>query len=149
MREREGPSAGRWEGEGLTFLKLFQNRFDDAVCVREHIVVPEPKHVPPLVFQPDCAHAISLAVRMLAAVGFDDQAVPRAGEIDDERSDRKLPAKAVAAQSAVAQYRPKPTLGVGRISTQSLLVRPSPGVALRAQPPSPAVRERGFSAVHG
>jgi hypothetical protein len=40
---------------------------------------------------------------MLAPIGLDDQAMPSAGEVDDERSDRILPAKPVPTKPAVAQ----------------------------------------------
>src|SRR5205807_10270911 len=93
--EREGPSAQRWEGEGLTSLKLFQNRLDDAVRVREHVVAPEPQHPPAPLFEPGRTRPISLIIGVLTAIGLDDQAISRAREIHNETADRKLPAKAV------------------------------------------------------
>src|SRR5438874_6947700 len=76
-----------------------------------------------------------------------------ASEIDDESADRILPAKPIPLQTAVAQRRPEPPLGVcgGSPQVTCILVRhrygskPSPGFGLRPQPPSPAVRERGFN----
>jgi hypothetical protein len=49
---------------------------------------------------------------VLAAVGFDYQPMLRAGEINDEVADRMLPAKPVTGQTAIAQNRPEPPLGV-------------------------------------
>jgi hypothetical protein len=50
---------------------------------------------------------------MLPVIGFDDELVLCAGEIDDEFADRVLAAKPVASQTAVAQNRPQPAPGVG------------------------------------
>ena len=49
---------------------------------------------------------------MLTAISFNNEMMPGAGEIDDEITDRMLPAKAVTGQAAIAQNRPKAPLGV-------------------------------------
>jgi hypothetical protein len=55
-----------------------------------------------LLFAPSRALAVGLTIGVLTAIGLDDQAMFRASKIDDEPADRKLPAKPVAAQTAVA-----------------------------------------------
>jgi len=53
---------------------------------------------------------------MLAAVDFDDQAMPSAGEVSDEIPDRVLPPESVTGQAAVSQNGPKPPLGIRRLA---------------------------------
>lgn len=49
---------------------------------------------------------------MLSAISLDNQAVLRAGEIDDETADRMLPAKSVTGETAIPQNSPEPVFGV-------------------------------------
>jgi hypothetical protein len=93
-------------------LKLFQNRLDNAIGVCENVVVPEPQYAPALTFKPGRAFSVSLAVGMLTAICLDDQAMPRASEINNEPSNRILPAKPIAAQTAVAKRGPETSFGV-------------------------------------
>src|SRR5205823_3698454 len=126
--------------------------FNNAVRVRQNVVVPKPQYAPAFLFEVGSTPAVGLAIRMLAAISLDDQTMLGASEIDDESADRILPAEPIPLQTAVAQRRPEPPLGVcgGSPQVTCILVRhrygskPSPGFGLRPQPPSPAVRERGF-----
>ena len=97
MREREGPAPQAWEGEGLAFRQLFQNRLDDPVGVRQNLIVPEPQYAPTLLLKPNSAPPVVVAVRVLTAICLDDETMSGAGEIDDKASNRILPPKAVFA----------------------------------------------------
>jgi hypothetical protein len=50
---------------------------------------------------------------MLTTVGFDNELVPRASEIDDKITDRMLATKLVTGHSTAAQKEPEPPLCVG------------------------------------
>jgi hypothetical protein len=58
-------------------------------------------------------------VDVLTAIRLDDDQILRTGEVNDERSDRELPATLVAFQSAAPQSCPEPPLGVSGISAES------------------------------
>jgi hypothetical protein len=77
--------------------QLSQDGLDDALGVRQHVVVPEAQNAPASRFKPNCAPAVGLAFVVLAAIGFYDQTMARTGKVGDVSTDRKLPAKAVAA----------------------------------------------------
>jgi len=49
---------------------------------------------------------------MLSAVEFNNQRAIKAGKINDESSDRRLPTEAQASKSVRAQCGPQPQLGV-------------------------------------
>ena len=55
---------------------------------------------------------------MLSTVGFDDEFVFDADEINDERADGTLSSELVADQTAIAERSPKPALRVGLVETQ-------------------------------
>jgi hypothetical protein len=93
-------------GEGLTFVQRFQDHLDDTVGVGQDFIVPEPDDTPTLPFQQRGPPLISLAVCVLPAVGFDNQAVLRASEIDDEFTYWVLPTKTITRQTPIAQDRP-------------------------------------------
>jgi len=90
-----------------------QDSLDHALGVREHVIVPETNDAPTLGLQEHCAPLVLYFVRMLPAIRFNDELVLCAREIDDEITDRMLTVKPVASQTAVAQNRPQPALGVG------------------------------------
>src|SRR5207302_3165131 len=106
-----GPIAQRSEGEGLLFLQRPQDCFDNAFGVRQHVVVPKPDDAPTLLVEDLCSVNVCFAIGMLTAISFNDEVMPGAGEIDDEITDRMLPAKPVTGQTPVAQNRPEPPLG--------------------------------------
>jgi hypothetical protein len=85
---------------------------------------------------------------VLTAIGLDDETMPGAGEIDDEATDRMLPAEFIALQSPTSQRRPETTFRIGGVLAKvrgSISHRgagePSPA-SLRSAP-SPAMRARG------
>ncbi len=66
----------------------------------EDVVVPEAEHAPAAAGEPCRAALVGASVGVvLAAVGFDDEAVAGAGEIDDEGADRVPAAGGMADQS--------------------------------------------------
>src|SRR5438045_5208286 len=86
---------------------------------------------------------------MLAAISLDDQTMLGASEIDDESADRILPAEPIPLQTAVAQRRPEPPLGVcgGSPQVTCILVRHRYGsktlTRLRAAPSATLSRGAG------
>jgi hypothetical protein len=57
---------------------------------------------------------------VLPAVDFDDQSVLLTYEIDDERSDWRLPPKAQAGETMPTEHEPQEALGIRRLFAQSL-----------------------------
>jgi hypothetical protein len=55
------------------------------------------QYAPTLLLKPNSAAPVVVAVGVLTAICLNDQAMARAGEIDDKASNRKLPPKAVFA----------------------------------------------------
>ena len=49
---------------------------------------------------------ISRVVHMLTAIGFNDEPMSRAGEIDDKFADRVLPTETITRQAPITQDRP-------------------------------------------
>jgi hypothetical protein len=74
--------------------------------------------MPAFAFEPGSASAIRFIISMLSAIGFDDQAMPRAGKVDNEMPDRELSTESVATEPAVAQRQPEAPFGIRRRSTQ-------------------------------
>ena len=82
------------------------------------IDVPEAQDAETLLGKPCIAQLVTRTLGMLTAIGLDHQAKLNTAEIDDVRSDRHLPAKAVALDQPVAKRLPKPVLGIGHVGTQ-------------------------------
>jgi hypothetical protein len=70
------------------------DRFEDAIEIVEHVIVPEAKHTISAVgeFQ-GAAIVCGLAERMLAAVELDGELCSRTRKIDDAAADRMLASK--------------------------------------------------------
>jgi hypothetical protein len=82
-------------------------------------VIPNPNDAPAVLFEPSGTPFIGLAIGMLAAVDFDNEAMPDGHEIDDVGPDRALPAKLVSRQSAIPQHQPQSALRVCLVLSQS------------------------------
>src|SRR5579885_2721769 len=143
-------------------LEHRQDRLLDVVGVLEDVGVPETQDAPAVRLQPSGAARIALALRVLSAVGLDDEAMLDAGEVRDEGTERMLAAELVADEAAVPETGPEPALGVGHGGAQlpRSLVRhgnepstaartlpalpsPHPPMPARWVPPSPTSWARG------
>jgi hypothetical protein len=91
-----------------------QNCLQDTFAILEHLVVPEAKHLPTLVFQISVTVIVSRAFSVLETVGLDDQLSANAKKVDNVRADGNLPAKLDPVQTAVAQKTPQAQLDVSR-----------------------------------
>jgi hypothetical protein len=98
----------------LSSFQNAQDRFDYSTGIAENIVVPKPDHFPTLALQPSRSASIGRTVCMLTAVGFDDEMVLGAREIDDVTAYWMLVTKFELQQTPIAQSRPHASLGVGR-----------------------------------
>jgi hypothetical protein len=99
-------------------LDDIQDVLNDCIGGSRHLVVPDPNDAPAIAFEPGCAPLIGFAVRVLAAVDFDDEAVSYRNEVRDVRSDRALAAEFISRQPAISQDQPQPMLGVGGFTAQ-------------------------------
>ena len=97
-------TLSRTAGEGLP--ELCENCLDYTLGVREDVVIPKAEHAPAFGAEPGGSPSVVTILCVLAAVGFDDQAMLGAGEIGDERADWVLPAEAVSDEAAIPQCRP-------------------------------------------
>jgi hypothetical protein len=80
-----------------------------------HLVIPKPDRPVAMHRQFRCPRRVFLrSVRMLTAIDFNRQLACRTREIDNETSDRMLPAE-LPFRAHVAQSDPKPTLHVGGV----------------------------------
>src|SRR5260370_29242515 len=80
-----------------------ENRQDHAICIRQHIVVPEAQNTVAPLFEPARPGRVTLFIRrVLSAVHFNDELRCRAQEIDDVGADRLLAAKAESPRAACA-----------------------------------------------
>ena len=84
------------------FLDRQPDHGRDALRVGEDLGVPKPDHAPTASREIRGPARIDSALVVLPAVGFDNQAMLDADEAGDERADRVLAAKLVAAQPPVA-----------------------------------------------
>ena len=93
-----------------------ENCLQNPFAILQHLVVPEAKHVPPLVRQISVTDIVAKAFCVLRAVGFDDQLRANAKKVDDVRSKWDLPAKLESAEATIAKKAPEAKLGVSRRS---------------------------------
>jgi hypothetical protein len=81
-------------GEGsLPRRKLSQNFLENAVRIREHVIVPESEKAIAGAFEPVITLRVSRVLSVLPAVDFDDQPMIVTDEIDDVVPDRHLSSK--------------------------------------------------------
>jgi hypothetical protein len=102
MREREGPAAERWEGEGLSGLKRSEYGLDHPVGIVQNIVVPKADHLPALSLEKGDTTGVRQICRMLTPVDFDYQCTSGAGKVDYLWADWVLPTEFVFLQSTIA-----------------------------------------------
>src|SRR5207253_9930686 len=76
---------------------------------------PEPQNTPSLRLKGRHASSIILIFCMLPAIGFDDQAVLDACEINNDRIDRILAPELESLEAPIAQCKPQPPLGIGLV----------------------------------
>ena len=102
-------------------LPRHPDRRQHAFGIPEYVVVPEPQHQIPTRFKITLACFIVVDCRrVLAAVEFDDETPLDADEVDDEWSDRLLPAKLERAKASGTQCYPQAALGVRRFAPHRL-----------------------------
>lgn len=100
-------------GEGPSAAQRIKNYHSDALGIGQNVVVPEPQHTPPLPLEPFGPRGVGFVVRMLTAIGFNDEPMLQAHEIDDVSADGPLAPELVTGHSPVAKYRPEAPFGVG------------------------------------
>jgi hypothetical protein len=71
-----------------------------------------------LALKPGGAQFVGNALIVLPAVRLDYEMISGAREVDDVRADAMLAAESVAAQSAMSQYSPQPSLRDGRAAAE-------------------------------
>ena len=71
-----------------------------------------------MILEPTCPLNIRSAVRMLAAIGFNDQSSVETHEIDDVCAKRMLPTELESGELPAAQCIPKPLFRVDRICSE-------------------------------
>src|SRR5581483_6567333 len=86
--------------------------------VLQHLIIPEPHHAKPLIFEPTGPHAVGLIVGMLAAIDFDNKMFLEAHEIDDIFSNHRLSFELRPFETMRTQKIPKPPLGVGHVASE-------------------------------
>ena len=65
--------------------------------------------------EPKRSAFICHVIGMLTAIRLDDESMPDANEVDDERTQGALAPKFVTSQTSAAESSPKATFGVGHI----------------------------------
>jgi hypothetical protein len=124
------PPSPRTRGEGVkgsasltirwcSRLQSCRDRFENAVGVGHHVIVPKSEHPIAVFGQPPVANKIALAVGMLAAVHLDNQAPFATDEVDHIGSDRLLTRELEAKGRSRTQSIPEPELGIGGIPAKS------------------------------
>ena len=102
LRERVVAGAAPRPGEGVRVTERLQNCQNDALGIREDVIVPEPQNTPTLLTEDSCTYLIPSAVGVLSAVRLYSQPMPRAGEIENESTYGMLTPKSVAGKASVA-----------------------------------------------
>jgi hypothetical protein len=91
-------------------VNCLQNPF----AILQHLVVPEPKHLPALVRQITVTDIVAKAFCVLRTVGLDDQLSANTKKVDNVGADRNLSAKLESAEATIAQEAPQAEFAVGR-----------------------------------
>ena len=98
--------------------EMLQNHLLHALDIRENVVVPKPNNPPAALLEPRGAPLVVFVIRVLTAIGFDDEAAFKANEIDDEGAEAMLAAEFEAGEASVAEHAPEAALGVGRVDAE-------------------------------
>ncbi len=81
-------------------IQRLRDRFQHAVHICHHVIIPDPQY-PIIVFaQPAVAHDVFCVALMLPAVKFNDQSLLAAEEIDNVTAERFLPNEFMAVNGA-------------------------------------------------
>jgi hypothetical protein len=91
----------------------------DAVDVLQDLVIPEPQDLIAVSAQPLIPNGVALALRMLSAINFYDQALFAADKINNVGSDRLLPDEFHSIEGSRTKARPKPLFGNGRVAAKA------------------------------
>jgi hypothetical protein len=115
-----GSRARRWRHErGTSPVEFGQDRFKDAIDVRQYVIVPEADDREAVTFETSRAYSILLyAFSMLTAVNLDDELRLETAEIDRIWRERHLPAKLRTDYASIAQFEPQQPFSVGRTCSQ-------------------------------
>jgi hypothetical protein len=93
---------------------------EHAFDVLDDLVVPEAQYAPSALFEPLGSLRVADAIGVLPAIGFENQRMVEADEIDDEWPDPMLASEFEPCQLSAAQCSPKPALDIGRMCAESL-----------------------------
>lgn len=100
-------------------MKLLQNRFDNAVDVREYVMIPEANDAKAKLFDFCGSRFVSRdSFSVLSTVEFDHQSRFERCEIGDVPANRDLSSKFVAIETPPAQMPPKQLFRFGFVSTE-------------------------------
>jgi len=94
------------------------DRFQHAVGVRQHVVVPEAEDAPAMALDRFRARGVAFGT-VLAAVQFDREARRAGCEIGGIEADLALEDEFLAVEAPPAQARPQPRLGVRAVGAQA------------------------------
>ena len=94
-----------------------QNGFLNAFGIGKDFIVPKANDAPAALLEPRRTSQVGIVVSMLTAIRLDNETMRDADEVDDERTDRTLPAKLVTRKTTAAQRGPQTSLGIGHIDT--------------------------------
>ena len=118
--ERACSSSQRLEFIGQTERKRFVDGENHAVCVRQHVVVPESENSIASCFQPSRARQIlDFVDGVLPTIDFDDERRLWAKEIHHVTPNRLLASKPKAADLLSTYSGPQANFRFGRIAAQS------------------------------
>jgi len=84
----------------------------------QDIIIPEPQDAVAFTFQKGIPLYICVRFSMLAAVGFDDEAMLDTQKVGDVRAYGNLPAELHPTQCAIPQTMPEQRLGLRSLATQ-------------------------------
>ena len=101
------------------YVEFEHDRFDHAVGVAQHLIVPEPDHAIAVSLDLAGADVVGRIVGVLAAIDFDHQPGRAAGEVGDGVADLALPGE-LRPDLLAPKPRPQATLGFGRFATKLL-----------------------------
>jgi hypothetical protein len=101
-------------------VKLLENGIENTLEIAQNVVIPKTNDVISAFFQRQRALAVrSGALRMLAAVDFNNQFPIQSNEVDNESCKRNLPLEFYSIELTRPKSRPKKALGVSRILAES------------------------------
>jgi hypothetical protein len=98
-------------------LKALQNHLQNALGVREHIMVPEADYSVAVPLQPSSPGSVGV-FRMLTPVDLYNEAALPTAEVDDIGAKRPLAFELVTVEPPVPEFAPEALLGVRRILTK-------------------------------